>query len=328
MALNKLGSIIGNSIQLALNINNSSKGSISPKTYLVMIGLCCGGLPLALTLSPAHKLIRKDGTKPTFSSQRHVSLKQGLKSLWYASKQKHMLLLLPIFMTVRWSSTYQGNYLTEYFTVRGRTLAAFISTIAGTVATLVWGWLLDSQRIFKSRRNLAIVGWLTMLAVYIPQWVLNFIMQTQLQGQHPTPSLDIYDPGYGKAITAYCLFGVGSQAATVWTYWILGTYDVHVDILAYTTGILRSSESLGFAIAYGIGASKHASLMANLIVAFVVFWVSVPFTTYASFLVKEPSEITGEGVSMPPDEEATEYPKDALEHESEGVSSGTAEIHP
>lgn len=68
--------------------------------------------------------------------------------------------------------------------------------------------------------------------------------------------------------------------------------------------------------------------MANLIVAFVVFWVSVPFTTYASFLVKEPSEITGEGVSMPPDEEATEYPKDALEHESEGVSSGTAEIHP
>lgn len=75
----------------------------------------------------------------------------------------------------------------------------------------------------------------------------------------------------------------------VWTYWILGTYDIHVDVLAYTTGILRSFESLGFAIAFGIGASENVSLMANLIVAFVVFWVSVPFTTYASWLVKEPN---------------------------------------
>ena len=207
MALNKLGSIIGNSIQLALNIDSTEKGSISPKTYLVLIGLSCGGLPLALTLSPAEKLIRKDGTKPTFSTSERVSLKQGLKSLWHATKQKHMLLLLPIFATVRWSSTYQGNYLTEYFTVRGRTLAGFIQTIAGTVATLVWGWLLDSTAIFRSRRNLAIVGWLTMLAVYTPQWVLNFDMQTKLQDEHPTPTLDIHDSGYGKAITAYCLYG-------------------------------------------------------------------------------------------------------------------------
>ena len=87
---------------------------------------------------------------------------------------------------------------------------------------------------------------------------------------------------------------VASQASVVWTYWILGTYDVHVDVLAYTTGILRSAESLGFAIAFGIGASKSASLMANLIVAFVVFWVSVPFTTYASYTVKEPGEAVGE----------------------------------
>lgn len=94
----------------------------------------------------------------------------------------------------------------------------------------------------------------------------------------------------------------------MWTYWILGTYDVHVDVLAYTTGILRSSESLGFAIAFGIGASKHVSLMVNLIVAFVVFWVSVPFTTYASFLVKEPSEITGDAKVGYPDEDVLEYP--------------------
>jgi hypothetical protein len=208
MALNKLGSIIGNSVQLALNINESDKGSISPKTYLVLIGLSCAGLPLALTVAPAHKLIRKDGSKPTFSSDENkISLKGGLKGFWKATKQKYMLLLIPIFMTVRWSQTYQGNYLAEYFSVRGRTLAAFIQTVVGIVATVLWGWLLDSQKLFKSRRGMALAGWLTMLAVFIPQWVLNFVMQAKLQGENPTPSLDIYDPGYGKAIAAYCLFG-------------------------------------------------------------------------------------------------------------------------
>ena len=208
MALNKLGSVIGNAIQLALNMDTSSKGSISPKTYLVLIGLSCAGLPLALTVAPAHKLIRKDGTKPTFSSdENRITLKEGLKGFWKATKQKYMLLLIPIFITVRWSQTYQGNYLTEYFSVRGRTLAGFVQTVVGIVATVLWGWLLDSQKIFKTRRGTAIAGWLTMVAVFIPQWVLNFVMQTDLQKQSPTPSLDIYDPGYGKAIAAYCLFG-------------------------------------------------------------------------------------------------------------------------
>jgi hypothetical protein len=100
---------------------------------------------------------------------------------------------------------------------------------------------------------------------------------------------------------------VGSQASVVWTYWILGTYDIHVDVLAYTTGILRSVESLGFAIAFGIGASKNVSLMANLIVSFVVFWVSVPFTTYASCIVREPgstSEDSGAPINKSVEDDA------------------------
>ncbi|XHG03785.1 hypothetical protein AWENTII_007074 [Aspergillus wentii] len=299
MALNKLGSIIGNSIQLALNIHDSEKGSVSPNTYLALVGLSCAGLPLAMTIASPNKLIRKDGTKPTYSSEERISVKDGLKGLWRASKTKHMMLLLPIFITVRWSTTYQGNFLTEYFSVRGRTLAGFVATIVGTIATVLWGWLLDSQKIFRTRKGLAVAGWMLMLAFYIPQWVLNFVMQDKLQNTHPTPSLDIHDPGFGKAIAAYILFNVGSNASNVWTYWILGTYDVHVDVLAYTTGILRSAESLGFAVAYGIGASSNVSLMANLIVSFVVFWVSVPFTTYASFMVQERPEGESSGVEDP-----------------------------
>lgn len=61
MALNKIGSLSGNSIQLATNMNADGRrqGSINPKTYLIWIGLSCAGLPLSLTLSEAKDLVRK-----------------------------------------------------------------------------------------------------------------------------------------------------------------------------------------------------------------------------------------------------------------------------
>jgi hypothetical protein len=43
----------------------------------------------------------------------------------------------------------------------------------------------------------------------------------------------------------------------------VGTYDDHVDSLAYNTGLLRSAECLGFAIACGIGSNSKISQMVN-----------------------------------------------------------------
>lgn len=73
----------------------------------------------------------------------------------------------------------------------------------------------------------------------------------------------------------------------VWAYWILGTYDSHSDTLALTTGILRSCESLGSTFAYKVGSSEKATLLTNLIVAAVVFWASVPTTTWAAWIVPD-----------------------------------------
>lgn len=79
----------------------------------------------------------------------------------------------------------------------------------------------------------------------------------------------------------------------VWSYWILGTYDSHSDTLSLTSGILRSCESLGSTFSYAVGSSKNASLLVNLLVAAVVFWVSVPASTWAAWVV--PDVPAGEG---------------------------------
>lgn len=77
------------------------------------------------------------------------------------------------------------------------------------------------------------------------------------------------------------------EITSVWVYWILGTYDSHTDTLALTTGILRSSESLGSSLSFAIGASRNASLMANLAIAAAVFWASVPASTSAAWRVPD-----------------------------------------
>lgn len=234
MALNKIGSLSGNSIQLATNMNAEGRrqGSINPKTYLILIGLSCAGLPLSLTLSKAKDLVRKTKQHDLFerlsdstsnsdlnpkTTTTDFTIKGALTDLWTTMKMKHILILLPVYITVRWSGTYQGMYLTEYFTVRGPVLAGFISTVLGIVATLLWGLLLDGKNlngssfVFSriSRRWLVCnFGWWTILAVYTVQWVLNFVMQTKLQERGLTDKvvLDVSDPGYAKAIAAYCLY--------------------------------------------------------------------------------------------------------------------------
>lgn len=233
MALNKIGSLSGNSIQLATNMNADGRrqGSINPKTYLILIGLSCAGLPLSLTLSKAKDLIRQTKQSDTFErladnanypdinpkiTATTFTIKAAINDLWETMRMKHILILLPVYITVRWSVTYQGMYLTEYFTVRGRVLAGFISTVLGIMATLLWGILLDGKnpngRSFISarisRRWLACnFGWWTILVVYTAQWGLNFAMQTTLQKKGPEKVvLDISDLAYAKAIAAYCLY--------------------------------------------------------------------------------------------------------------------------
>ncbi|KAF7557268.1 hypothetical protein G7Z17_g807 [Cylindrodendrum hubeiense] len=198
MAIGLFGTVIGSSVQLSLNVHNSSQGSVTPNTYLALIALSCLGLPLSLTISPPDKLLRTDGTVPTFKSGKTaIPLKEGLSGLW--------------------------------------------------------------------------------------KWVMNFYLQATLQSQDPPPVLDIFSPGYAKAITAYCLFSIAGNASVVWMYWMLGLFSDDLDTLAYTTGILRSAESVGFAAAYGIGSNSNISLMTNLAVSFVVFVVSVPFTCYVAW---------------------------------------------
>jgi hypothetical protein len=81
-----------------------------------------------------------------------------------------------------------------------------------------------------------------------------------------------------------------NESHYMFVYWILGTFFDDVETLTLAVGLVRSFESLGSCLAFGVGAAKVAPLT-NLIVAFVMFCISLPSTSFAVFLVPErPSE--------------------------------------
>ncbi len=77
-----------------------------------------------------------------------------------------------------------------------------------------------------------------------------------------------------------------NESHYMFTYWLMGTFFNDLETLTLGVGVIRSFESIGSCLAFGIGAAQ-VSPMVNLIIAFVMFFITLPFTSWAVFLVPE-----------------------------------------
>lgn len=72
----------------------------------------------------------------------------------------------------------------------------------------------------------------------------------------------------------------------MFVYWIIGSFFDDLETLTLAVGVVRSFESIGSCLSYGVGAAK-VKPMTNLIVAFVMFVITIPSTYMATLLVPE-----------------------------------------
>lgn len=78
-----------------------------------------------------------------------------------------------------------------------------------------------------------------------------------------------------------------NESHYMFVYWLIGIFFNDVETLTLGVGLVRSFESLGSALSFGIGASKAITPLVNLIIAVVMFAICVPTTTMAVWLVPE-----------------------------------------
>ncbi|KAF4494084.1 DUF895 domain membrane [Fusarium agapanthi] len=255
LGLRELGQLIGSSVQLSLNVESGKRGRVGCTTYLVLIALQCLGLPLALLISPPNKAIRPDGSKLP-----HTQTNKSIED------------------------TYLGIYLVNYFSVRARALASLTSGIAATGANIFWGWFFDLK--YFSRPQLARITWVFLAVTMTALFGWQFAMELEYRNANPAVTLDWDLPGFGRGFAVQVLLRFMNESHYMFAYWIIGTFFEDVETLTLAVRLVRSFESLGSCLAFGVGAAKVPSLT-NLIVAFVMFCISLPSTSFAVFLVPE-----------------------------------------
>lgn len=187
-----------------MNAKSNESGKVGYTTYLVLISLQCLGLPLSFLISPPSKVIRPDGTKVDDPTKREDAGLGDFKKIWKLLKTKYIFLLLPLLVGFNWNNTYQGIYLTFYFSVRARALGSFLAGVVASLANIFWGWFFDYRGF--SRRTVAKSTWgfflVMMLAIFSWQ-VSNEKLYYSIE---PRPAFDWESPGFGRAFAVHVLF--------------------------------------------------------------------------------------------------------------------------
>lgn len=288
LGLRELGQLIGSSIQLSINVKEGERGKVDYSTYLVLIALQCLGLPLAFLISHPSKVIRADGSGIPDPTKQKAVLGE-FRKLWAQLKKKHILLLIPILVGFNWNNTYQGIYLTNYFSVRARTLGSLTSAVAATAANMFWGWFFDLK--YFSRPQLARITWFSFAVVMLALFAWQVSNEKLYEDTQPT--IDWEQPNFGRGFAVNVLFRFMNESHYMFVYWILGVFNDDLETLTLTVGIVRCFESVGSCLSFGIGAAQ-ISPMVNLIVAFVMFVVCIPTTSWVVFMVPEHPEAAPE----------------------------------
>lgn len=240
------GPIVGGAINLGLNAQASGQGSVSESTYIVFIVIMCLGLPIALFLSPAHKVLRKDRTLVVVHKQ--VSWMAEFKAAFSLLATRRIVMLLPSFFISYFYNGFQSTWLTTYFTVRARAFSSFFTNFAGIISSFLIASLLDRQSIhIKTRARIAFIS---IVFVLTGTWIWASILQDQFYDSPEAPVFDWFKGGFGKSYALVFFWMFGGQAFQQFLYWLIGQYTTDISSLSYHCGILRGFEALGQTVAW------------------------------------------------------------------------------
>lgn len=301
--LNKVGGLISGAITLSLNIKNNHAGSVSLKTYLVLIAIQCLGLPISFLLSSPDKVIRKDHVKIQTNAKGRPWQDQ-FKIFLRVLKRKEIIFLAPLFLSEAWFKAWQSNYITHHFSVRARALNSLLTAVIPGLTDLIAGYVLDTKKFKRSSKVKAS----STFAVLIMTGSFVYSLATQKEFDlHPETDIDWSGSlRFARTFIPFQIFKIAGEFLYNWVYWVIGAYQFTSEEIPYCSGIIRSLESLGQCFAFIIG-SVNSSDMTSLAVSVGVFFASVGPASYVVSLAND-DEIVGvvapEGNENAPEEKA------------------------
>jgi hypothetical protein len=167
-----------------------------------------------------------------------------------------------------------------------------LTAIVGFGANVVTGALLDMPSVSQAAKSRSV--YIVVVFFITACWIWNAVVQVALSSR-PNTTFDLGGGSFaGSAFAVYMCFRFFYEALQTYLYWLMGEVGTRtgqegrrLGDVARMTGILRSWESIGSTIAYVVGAT-HWSNLNQMILGFVLWFVTVPFTLAALFGRWEP----------------------------------------
>ncbi|GAA6031351.1 hypothetical protein JCM8097_005614 [Rhodosporidiobolus ruineniae] len=244
-----LGNILGGCINLGLNVDRNTAGSINPKVYLVFIAIQAAGPFAAFLLPSPSKVQRTDGLPVRLFVNNPVlkELKETLRLFF----TKRFLLIVPLIFQAVFSESFNSTFITLHYSVRVRALGSLLSAICCITAGNLFGrFVLDRASLsLKTRTRL---GFYIVLGSQGLWWIWSLVMNAYFRS-HPKV-YDWDDANWGAGFGNYLFIAIGFQLNYMYLYHVVGTLVVEPADIVRIAGLLRGTESAAQAISYGLNS--------------------------------------------------------------------------
>ncbi|ESW08367.1 hypothetical protein PHAVU_009G039900 [Phaseolus vulgaris] len=267
-----MGGVIGGLIPFILNYNRGdSAATVNDGTYIGFMAFMSAGAVLSLTILPASKVVRDDGTRCTRMLYSNVTTESyEILKLFYNWK---MLLIVPAAWSSNFFYTYQFNHVNKpQFNLRTRGFNNVFYWGAQMLGSVAIGYVMDFS--FKSRRKRGVVGVCVVALLASATW--GGALANQIKRDLGV-IMDFKDSGssYAGPFLLYFSFGLLDAMFQSMIYWVIGALANDSEILSRYAGFYKGIQSAGAAVAWQID-NHNVSAMAQLIVNWVMTTISYP----------------------------------------------------
>ncbi|KAL3444837.1 MFS general substrate transporter [Aspergillus insuetus] len=253
-----MGAVIGSLIPLGQNIHVTTNHTVSDGTYIGFIVLMFVGALLALCLCNASDIIRPDGSRVIL--MKHPSWSSELIGLWETLRfEPFILLLFPMFFSSNWFYVYQQNSVNSaHFDTRTKALNSLLYFLAQIIAAMIWGYLLDIQRVRRSVR--AKVTWAALFILTFAIWGGGYAYEkTYTRATVSNPNFvptDWTTPGYIGPMFLYIFYGFYDAVWQASIYWFMGAISNSGRRSANYVGFYKGIQSAGAAVMSSLDSRK------------------------------------------------------------------------
>ncbi|EGP86870.1 unnamed protein product [Zymoseptoria tritici ST99CH_1A5] len=294
-----LGQILGGAVNLGLNADRNTAGSVSYSVFQVFIAIQAAAPFAGLLLTNPPDVQRTDGVTVSCSIEKSESSIQELKETGKLLIGRKFVLVIPLIANSVFAEAVFFTYQGLWFSVRARALGSLLSGIVAIVGGNVLGAFLDNKKIAaRKRARWSFIGIMTMQGAW---WTYGTILVT---GYHKThPSFDWIDSGFGRGFTWFLVMVMSFQINYMYLYFVMASIAKNdAEIIRYA-GLLRATESASQAVSYGLTSVKIMGEVGCVYLNFGMWAVAV---IPAWFVIREIGVSTGKIIDKRSEDEVRE----------------------